>query len=157
MHVEAKEIFHKNKSVILETIREPGNLRKFHPFCKANTTEKWPGVGSVDHIEYLNGIKYRREFIKWDESGYELEIGRNRKLANVEWIVKGDDNTSSLRVRINPILPYKSKITEWFMWNFYIKHKMQTYINNVLMGFKHYLENQTTVEHNKFGKHSWFS
>ena len=105
MYVEAKETFHKNRSVILEAIREPGNLNKFHPFCKANTTEKWPGVGSVDHIEYLNGIKYRREFIKWDESGYELEISRNRKLANVEWIVKGKDDTSSLRVRINPILP----------------------------------------------------
>ena len=157
MYVEAKETFHKNRSVILEAIREPGNLNKFHPFCKANTTEKWPGVGSVDNIEYLNGIKYRRKFIKWDENGYELEISRNRKLANVEWIVKGGDNTSSLRVRINPILPYKNKITEWVMWNFYIKYRMQAYINNVLMGFKHYLDTQTTVEHNKFGKHSWFS
>ena len=78
MYVEAKETFHKNRSVILEAIREPGNLNKFHPFCKANTTEKWPGVGSVDNIEYLNGIKYAENLLngmKADMSSKLVEIG----------------------------------------------------------------------------------
>ena len=157
MYVEAIETFQKDKTIILKAIREPENLNKFHPFCKANTVEIWPGKGSIDNIEYLNGLKYKRKFLKWDDNGYELEIGRNRKLADVQWIVKGNESESSLRVRINPILPYKSKIKEWFFWHFYIKHKMQAYINNVLWGFKHYINTETRVGHNKFGKHSWFS
>tara|TARA_A100001037_G_scaffold142331_1_gene129015 strand:+ start:2059 stop:2532 length:474 start_codon:yes stop_codon:yes gene_type:complete len=157
MYVEAIETFQKDKRIILEAIREPGNLNKFHPFCKINTVENWPGIGSIDNIEYLNGLKYKRRFKKWDDTGYELEIGKNRKLADVHWVVEGNMTKSSLSVRINPILPYKSKTKAWFMWHFYIKHKMQTYINNVLWGFKHYINTETTVERNKFGKHSWFS
>ena len=34
------------------------------------------GKGSIDELEYLNGLKYRRDFIEWDENGYVLEIGR---------------------------------------------------------------------------------
>ena len=45
MYVEAIETFQKDKRIILEAIREPGNLNKFHPFCKTNTVENWPGIG----------------------------------------------------------------------------------------------------------------
>ena len=29
---------------------------------KENKALKWPGKGSIDELEYLNGLKYRRDF-----------------------------------------------------------------------------------------------
>jgi len=157
MYVEAKRRFKKSKKEILNEIRRAGNLNDYHPFCKENNTLKWPGKGSIDEIEYLNGLKYRRDFIEWDENGYVLEIGRNKKIAKVQWIVEGSKENSSLRVRINPRLPYKNQIVRWVAWNFYIKFRLQNYINNVLKGFEHFINTKHRVERNKFGKHAWFS
>ena len=62
MYVESKVELNLPKSKILDLIREPGNLNKYHPFCKRNEAIKWPGNGSVDHLEYHNGMKFNREF-----------------------------------------------------------------------------------------------
>ena len=51
MYVESKVDFNLPKSKILELITEPGNLNKYHPFCKKNEIIKWPGNGSVDILE----------------------------------------------------------------------------------------------------------
>jgi len=157
MYVEAERKFNKSKKKILNEIRRPGNLNNYHPFCKKNKALKWPGKGSIDELEYLNGLKYRRDFIEWDENGYVLEIGRHNKIAKVQWIVNGSTENSSLRVRINPKLPYKNRFIRWAAWNLYIKFRLQSYINNVLDGFEYYIETNDRVESNKFGKHAWFS
>ena len=60
MYVESKVELNLPKSKILDLIRQPGNLNKYHPFCKKNEVIKWPGNGSVDHLEYLNGMKFIR-------------------------------------------------------------------------------------------------
>ena len=62
MYVESKVELNLPKSNILNLIREPGNLNKFHPFCKKNKIISWPGNGSVDRLEYHNGMKFNREF-----------------------------------------------------------------------------------------------
>ena len=157
MYVEAERKFNKSKKKILKEIRRPGNLNDYHPFCKENNALKWPGKGSIDELEYLNGLKYRRDFIEWDENGYVLEIGRYNKIAKVQWIVNGSEENSSLRVRINPKLPYKNGLVRWAAWNFYIKFSLQSYINNVLDGFEYFIKTNNRVERNKFGKHAWFS
>ena len=157
MYVEAERKFNKSKKKILKEIRRPGNLNDYHPFCKENNALKWPGKGSIDELEYLNGLKYRRDFIEWDENGYVLEIGRYNKIAKVQWIVNGPEENSSLRVRINPKLPYKNGLVRWAAWNFYIKFRLQSYINNVLDGFEYFIKTNNRVERNKFGKHAWFS
>ena len=157
MYVEAERKFNKSKKKILKEIRRPGNLNDYHPFCKENNALKWPGKGSIDELEYLNGLKYRRDFIEWDENGYVLEIGRYNKIAKVQWIVNGSEENSSLRVRINPKLPYKNGLVRWAVWNFYIKFRLQSYINNVLDGFEYFIKTNNRVERNKFGKHAWFS
>ena len=108
-------------------------------------------------MEYLNGLKYRRDFIEWDENGYVLEIGRYNKIAKVQWIVDGSEENSSLKVRINPKLPYKNGLVRCVAWNFYIKFRLQSYINKVLDGFEYFIETNDRVERNKFGKHAWFS
>ena len=157
MYVEAERKFNKSKKKILKEIRRPGNLNDYHPFCKENKALKWPGKGSIDELEYLNGLKYRRDFIEWDENGYVLEIGRYNKIAKVQWIVNGSEENSSLRVRKNPKIPYKNGLVRWAAWNFYIKFRLQSYINNVLDGFEYFIKTNNRVERNKFGKHAWFS
>ena len=110
MHVEAKKSINRSKSEVLAEIRKSGNLENYHPFCAENETDKWPGIGSIDYVKYLNGLKYRREFIKWDDTGYVLNIGVKRKLARVEWLVEGNQKNSSLKIRVSPELPYKNPI-----------------------------------------------
>ena len=157
MRVEAKKIINKSKSEVLAEIRKSGNLENFHPFCAENKTDKWPGIGSIDYVKYLNGLKYRRDFIKWDDTGYVLNIGVKRKLAQVEWIVEGDQENSSLIIRVSPQLPYKNPVVKFFLWNFYVKHMLKTYLENVVGGFAEYIDTKTRVEKNKFGKHAWYS
>ena len=157
MYVEAKKTFLKNKSEILEAIRVPSNLENYHPFCIENKVEKWPGKGSIDYVKYLNGLKYRRDFVKWDESGYVLDIGVKSKVARVKWLVEGNSTQSSLKITINPKLPYKNKIIRTIMWHAYIKYRLQIYINNVVEGFADYIDTKERVPMNKYGKHPWFS
>tara|TARA_B000000475_G_scaffold166885_1_gene134327 strand:+ start:34 stop:507 length:474 start_codon:yes stop_codon:yes gene_type:complete len=157
MYVEAKKTFKKDRSIILDAIRLPNNLENYHPFCKENKVEKWPGKGSIDYVKYLNGLKYRRDFIKWDESGYVLDIGVKSKVARVKWLVEGNSTRSSLKITINPKLPYKNKIIRTIMWHAYIKYRLQNYINNVVEGFADYIDTKERVPMNKYGKHPWFS
>ena len=157
MYVEAKKTFKKDKSEILEAIRVPGNLENYHPFCIENKIEKWPGKGSIDYVKYLNKLEYRREFIKWDENGYVLNIGVRRKVARVKWLVEGNSKESSLKITIEPKLPYKNKIINWLLWHIYIKHRLQSYIDNVVRGFSEYIQTKTRVIKNKYGKHPWYS
>ena len=157
MYVEAKKTFKKDRSEILDAIRLPNNLENYHPFCKENKVEKWPGKGSVDYVKYLNGLKYRRDFVKWDESGYVLDIGVKSKVARVKWLVEGNSTQSSLKITINPKLPYKNKIIRTIMWHAYIKYRLQIYINNVVEGFADYINTKEKVPMNKYGKHPWFS
>lgn len=157
MYVEAKKTFKKNRSEILDAIRLPNNLENYHPFCKENKVEKWPGKGSIDYVKYLNGLKYRRDFVKWDESGYVLDIGAKSKVARVKWLVEGNSTQSSLKITINPKLPYKNKIIRTIMWHAYIKYRLQIYINNVVEGFADYIDTKEKVPINKYGKHPWFS
>ena len=157
MRVEAKKNINKSKSEVLAEIRKSGNLENYHPFCAENKTDKWPGIGSIDSVKYLNGLKYRREFIKWDDRGYVLNIGVKRKLAQVEWIVEGDQENSCLMIRVSPELPYKNPVVKFFLWNFYIKYMLSTYLENVVGGFAEYIDTKTRVEKNKFGKHAWYS
>ena len=161
MFVEATASFDISKKSILELIREPGSLSKYHPFCKRNDAITWPGDNSEDQLEYLNGLTFNRKFFNWSDNGYDLEIGKNKKMALVNWIVKGNDSLSSLTIRINPeirnYVPVKNKYLQYLLWFLYVKPKLQSYINHVIKGFKFYIETGKKVQSNQFGKHRWFS
>ena len=161
MYVESKVELNFPKSLILNLIREPGNLNKYHPFCKKNYAIKWPGNGSVDRLEYHNGMKFNREFYNWTDNGYDLRIGGKRNMAVVNWIVGGDESKSSLRVRINPnienYIPIKNSLIQRVLWFIYIKPMLQSYINHVIRGFNHHMKTETNVLPNQFGTHRWFS
>ena len=161
MHIEATALLKKPKHKILQLIREPGSLLKYHPYCKRNKAIQWPGNNSIDELEYLNGLTFSRNFFNWSDDGYDLEIGSEKKMALVNWIVEGDINESTLRVRINPeinnYVPVKNSILQTILWYLYVRPKLQSYINHVLKGFEYYVSTHNTVKPNHFGKHSWFS
>ena len=161
MYVESKVELNLPKSKILNLIREPGNLNKYHPFCKKNEIINWPGDGSVDHLEYHNGMKFNREFYNWNDNGYDLRIGGKRNMAIVNWVVEGDEGRSSLRVRINPniknYIHIENRLIERLFWFLYIKPMLQSYINHVIKGFNHFMKTETNVLPNQFGSHRWFS
>ena len=161
MYVESKVELNLPKSKILNLIREPGNLNKYHPFCKKNEIINWPGNGSVDHLEYHNGMKFNREFYNWTDNGYDLRIGGKRNMAVVNWVVEGDEIRSSLTVRINPniknYIPIENILIQRLFWFLYIKPMLQSYINHVMKGFNYYMKTETNVLRNQFGAHRWFS
>ena len=77
MYVESKVDLKLPKSKLLNLIREPENLNKYHPFCKRNSVISWPGNGSEDQLEYHNGMKFNRNFYNWSDSGYDLNNTEN--------------------------------------------------------------------------------
>lgn len=163
MYVESKVALNLPKSRILNLIREPGSLNKYHPFCKRNNAIKWPGTNSIDELEYLNGSTFERNFFNWHENGYDLIIERKNKskMAQVNWIIEGNDEISSLRVRINPVIghftPFKNKFMQILSWYLFVKPMLQSYINKVIKGFEFFANTDMEVKPNQFGKHSWFS
>tara|TARA_B100000963_G_scaffold116333_1_gene101343 strand:- start:2308 stop:2793 length:486 start_codon:yes stop_codon:yes gene_type:complete len=161
MYVESKVSLRIPKSQILNLITKPGNLEKFHPFCKNNIAIKWPGNGSIDKLEYLNGLILVREFYNWSDDGYTLKIGAKKNMAVVNWIVEGNNTNSSLLIRINPnienFISFKSILIKRMLWFLYLKPMLQIYINHVIKGFKYYMVSENIVLPNQFGKHRWFS
>ena len=155
--VQSEKTIKVSKNQLLEEIRKPGNLVNFHPFCKENHVEKWSGEGSIDYVKYLNDLTYKRKFLEWNDSGYALDIGVDGKLAHVRWLVKGDKKSSTLNIKVKPIIPFKNTFIRWLAWTFYIKPKLQAYLNSVVGGLKLYMETNKPVERNIFGKHAWYS
>ena len=156
-YVEATANFNKPKKVIEDAIKKPGCLEDFHPFCLSNKTLSWPGNNSEDELIYLNGVRYKRRFFNWNKDGYDLEVGGSKRKSIVNWIINGDNNNSSLIIRINPDLLFKNRLIKWLAWNLYIKFMIQSYVNHVVRGFKFFIETGDKVRSNQFGKHSWFS
>ena len=156
-YVEATANFNKPRKVIEDAIKKPGCLEDFHPFCLSNKTFSWPGNKSEDELIYLNGVRYKRKFFNWNEDGYDLEVGGSKRKSIVNWIINGDNNNSSLIIRINPDLLFKNRLIKWLAWNLYIKFMIQSYVNHVVRGFKFFIETGDKVRSNQFGKHSWFS
>ena len=58
-----------SKDKVLDVITTPNYLNETHPFCKKNTIVSWPGIGSKDVLEYLNGLTFERDFTYWDKDG----------------------------------------------------------------------------------------
>ena len=86
-YAENSVVIDAPKSVVWKSISSPGNLNDSHPFCQENTVQNWPGEGSVDTLEYLNGFIIVRKFQSWNEGeGYSLLIGREGgRKSFVEW------------------------------------------------------------------------
>ena len=148
-----------SKDKVLAVITTPNYLNETHPFCKKNTIVSWPGIGSKDVLEYLNGLTFERDFTYWDKDGYDLTIGtKNGPKSKVKWRLDGNVDKSELSIQIHThslrkfpgplyVIPFISQI----------RPQLNSYLDSVLNGIEYYLENNKPVPRNHFGKHKWFS
>jgi len=157
MIVQSQLEINKQSNIVLNLIKSPNNLEKFHPFCKKNIVIKWDGKNSEDIVIYHSKKKYIRKFYEWNENGYKLEIFEDRKLADITWIVNDFNSKSIIKIKAKLYLPYKYKLINRIIFNIYVKYVLKSYLNSVVKGLKYYLETNKTVSNNQFGKHIWYS
>ena len=86
MIIQSQLEINKQSDIVIDLIKSENNLEKFHPFCKKNIVNNWPGINSIDELQYYNGDIYTRKFINWiDNVGYDLYISKkNRTLSQDE-------------------------------------------------------------------------
>ena len=144
-----------------ELISRPGNLNQTHPYCLSNEVIRWDGEYHSDRLIYLNGRNYIRKFNTWNKNeGYSLSIGEeNGSQSFVEWKIDSlSDNKSLLTITIYPyILTNFPNVFRYMLHIFWVKPRLQKYLESVLQGFLFYSERNSSVPRNHFGKHPWFS
>ena len=153
-----------SKKKLWKFISSPGYLNLCHPFCKHNKVIKWDHKKHSDELIYLNGLKYIRNFYKWNEkSGYSLLIGEeNNKKSKVIWEIiennKTQNNKTNLKITVFPYFMRKyPKLISDIPYILYIKPRLTKYLESVTQGIKWYIEEKKSVPRNYFGRHPWFS
>lgn len=142
-------------------ISESGNLTNIHPFCETNDVERWPGVGSRDHVRYYGGVHYQRDVVGWREGvGYDFAVGPPAgKIAIARWTIEpltldscrfGIEVTSFLRkdVPLDERVRYEATV---------INGAIPPYLEAVVHGVAHYSQTATPVARNQFGAHEIYS
>ena len=141
-------------------ISSPSNLDLFHPFCKKNTVVKWSKENSIDHVEYLNGLIFQREFFEWEENkGYKLHIHQiGKPKSRVQWKIKGNSHKSIINITVSPYLFNSgNKYFNMLPYHLVTRPFLLSYLESVTSGLKYYLEHGKRVAKNQYGKHIWFS
>ena len=154
------KLYKCSKEVLWKTISSPNYLNDTHPYCDNNSVIHWEKDLHEDELVYLNGLTYRRKFSDWKPGeGYDLWIGNsNKKQSFVEWRIKEEENGVRLSITVYPLLLSTwPKIFSFLPYFLYINIKLKSYLNSVLSGIEWFIEENTPVPRNKFGKHSWFS
>ena len=149
-----------NSDEIWKIISKEGNLNLVHPFCKNNYAISWDSENSVDVLEYLNGLKFIREFQTWNPGkGYSLLIGtKNGKKSYVEWKIRSKNKKQYLSITVYTHYMIKyPKFISFFPYEFMVKPNLKKYLESVIGGINYYLTKNKTVPKNNFGEHNWFS
>ena len=149
---------------VWKIISSPNNLNHSHPFCEANTFQKWGKVGARDTIKYYNNLILNRYFIDWREGkGYELIIVKgNRNLGKVTWeILNMKKNVSKLKISLSicaeiALNKYPSCIIP-LIKQIYFLPNMNKYLLSVVKGFKYHIETGNDVKKNQFDNNPMFS
>jgi hypothetical protein len=144
-----------SREKVWDVISRPGNLVDFHPFCRSNPVEIWPGVGSRDNVVYYNGLVLVREFTAWLEgTGYDLIASAQDDMQfKVYWRITTDgDESSALTLTIRQVIGDSSeKRVKLF------SRLLEKYLKQVGQGFEYYLRTGERVTRNQFGSHRLFS
>ena len=142
-------------------IAEPGNLARCHPFCAATEVERWPGTGSRDSITYYSGIRYRRNFVSWQEGvGYDIELGDPpNQTARVRWSIEPTSRrTCRLSIEVVPLLkPDLSEEKKRAYQERLFGEVLQHYLECVVAGVKFFATTGKAVIKNQFGRNSLYS
>lgn len=162
-----KETFYVEKEVAAPASKawammsKPGGLVRWHPFMKTNTTEHWDGVGSKDHLLYINGFTYDREVVGWREGvGYDLKVTENGKRECASyWQITPIDETRCV-LRITGEVKFIKKLPlpiRWALLEFKMKPVFKQYLEQILEGFAYHAETGEQVMPEQFGPHPIFS
>ena len=142
-------------------IAEPGGLAHYHPFCAATEVERWPGTGSRDSITYYSGIRYRRNFVSWQEGvGYDIELGDPpNQTARVRWSIEPTSRrTCRLSIEVVPLLkPDLSEEKKRAYQERLFGEVLQHYLECVVTGVKFFATTGKAVIKNQFGRNSLYS
>ena len=159
--INCQLIFNQPPKTLWKVISAPNHLELFHPFCKENIAISWDGMPYIDELEYLNGLKYVRKFVKWDPlKGYSLNIGKKQgKQSHVIWEIKEIDHANcTLSITVYPhLLSNWPNFVSYIPYKLIIKPTLYDYLFSVISGLKYFIENNEKVPKNHFGKHKWFS
>ena len=157
MKISSKIDINRPVNEIINLIKSPNNLEKFHPFCKSNTINVWNEREKIDYVNYYSGKSYKRYFTNIYANGYTLDIYEDRKLATITWTVSSINNKSFLEITADLNMPYSLRIINLLIFHVYVKHLMKNYLNAVTNGLKVYMETKETIHEDQFGKHIWYS
>jgi len=149
-----------SKEVLWETISSHGYLNNVHPFCEDNSVIIWEKDQHEDQLVYLNGLTYQRKFTDWNiNEGYDLWIGNDdQNQSFVEWRIEEEGGGTRLSINIYPyLLSTWPKSLAFLPYFLYINIKLKSYLYSVLSGIEWFIDKNTPVPKNKFGRHSWFS
>jgi hypothetical protein len=158
--ISSRKIIKCSVEDLWSIISSPSNLEIFHPFCKKNNVIIWNGNNSEDELEYLNGRKMIRKFVRWEEGiGYDLFINQIDKPSSfVSWRISRIKDDSQIEITVFPYLFNKKyKILMFIPFYIFIYTLLKSYLNSVVNGLEFYIMNNTPVKKNQFGRHIWFS
>jgi uncharacterized protein YndB with AHSA1/START domain len=146
---------------VWKVISTPGQLHKYHPYCKANEVVRWPGPGSRDGVTYHSGFYMQRDFMSWFEGiGYDLQIGPPpRKSSWISWRIRPTgEGTSELSIQVTPILEshLPAATRQAYEVTFFGK-VIETYLDHLLRGAEHFVLTGDPVQPRQFGAHSIYS
>ena len=155
-HVSLARIIQAPAAAVWKLISSPGQLPKYHSYCRENKVYKWPGVGSRDGVLYHSGFYMERDFMCWREgAGFDLQIGPPpRKSAWASWNIRHlGEAQSEVSLMVTPIL--ESHLLETtkkiFVQNF--GTNTEIYLDSILRGVEQFVMTGQEVEARQFGAH----
>jgi hypothetical protein len=142
---------------VWKVISQPGDLNKYHPYCRENNVFKWPGAGSRDGVMYYSGLYMERDFMYWREgTGYDLQIGPPpRKSSWISWDIRPlREFQSELSIMVTPILEsHLLESTKKIFVQTYYGKSMEVYLDSLLRGAEQFVMTGQVVKQRQFGTH----
>ena len=156
-HVRLARTIQASGADVWKVISKPGQLTKYHPYCRENDVYKWPGVGSRDGVTFHSGLYAERDFMCWREGlGYDLQIGPPpRKVAWSSWNIRPiEEAQSELSIMDTPILEsHLLETTKKSYVQTYFGKSIEVYLDSLLRGVEQFVMTGQAVKPRQFGTH----
>lgn len=142
---------------VWKVISKPGELNKYHSYCRENKVYKWPGAGSRDGVAFHSGLYAERDFMYWREgAGYDLQIGPPpRKVAWSSWNIRPlGVAQSEMSIMDTPILEsHLLETTKKIYMQTYFGKSIEVYLDSLLRGIEQFVMTGQVVKPREFGTH----
>ncbi len=158
--VSQKKAMDVDITALWDLITRPGHLEDVHPYCSSNEVIRWDEQGCTDVIIYSNGRKFVRNIKPWNfQKGYQLWIGiESGSQHYVNWLIENVNEKCSLSITIHPsFLNNWPSFVTFIPFHFWIKPRLNAYLDAVLSGIYYFLQNDMPVPRDTPNRHPWFS